>query len=309
MTHEEKVAQWIGRGAGKIGTEIGPGASPVPGLSPLPIYVDCFKAFGPAANVADYYGHACQLPFHDHSLDYVIASHVLEHVANPVAALAEWYRVVRPGGIIYFVVPNRLSAFDRPRELTTVEHMLDDHLAGATAHDPTHIDEFAFGVDWAQYRPDASLDDVPAQRAAFARGMHAAVERGEDINIHFHTFEPSNVRELLERLTVGTVPGSGRARTPPRAGTADVVLQAAGSGVPALLPRFNWELVDFADGFPAHSPNGVLAILRVHKGWRARADADAFRLRAKGDRRAVLRDDARPFAEWAAEKIGLGGIE
>src|SRR6185503_5259726 len=110
MTHEEKIAHWIG--AGKVGTEIGPGATPVPGLEPPPIYVDCFKEFGAAPNRADFYGHACALPFHDHSLDYVLASHVLEHVANPVAALAEWYRVVRPDGIIYLIVPNRLSTFD-----------------------------------------------------------------------------------------------------------------------------------------------------------------------------------------------------
>ena len=87
MTHEEKIAQWIG--PGKVGTEIGPGSAPVPGVDPAPIYVDCFKTFAAAPCRADYYGHACALPFHDHSLDYVLASHVLEHVANPVRALAE----------------------------------------------------------------------------------------------------------------------------------------------------------------------------------------------------------------------------
>ncbi len=276
MTHEQKISQWIG--AGKIGTEIGPGASPVPGLTPPPIYVDCFKAFGPDACRADFYGHACRLPFRDHSLDYVIASHVLEHVANPVAALEEWYRVVRPGGIIYLVVPNRRSSWDHTRELTTVEHLLEDYLRGTTAVDGTHIDEFVFGIDWSFYEPATTAEEVPARQALLARGMHEAVARGDDINIHFHTFEPSNLRECLETLT----------RWPTR--------------------RFHWEIVDFADGFPAESPNGVLAILRVTKGWRARADAEAFRLRAAGNPRAVLQEDAQPFAEWAAKTAGLGGV-
>ena len=292
MTHKEKIAQWIG--AGKWGTEIGAGSFPVPGLNPPPIYVDCFKEFGAAPTRADFYGDACNLPFHDHSLDYVIASHVLEHVANPVAALAEWYRVVRPGGVIYFVVPNRLAAFDRPRELTTVEHMLNDYVNGATAHEATHIDEFAFGVDWPQYRPDAPVENVQEQREEFARGMHEAAARGEDINIHFHTFEPSNVRELLETLSrwpdkewfrlAGKVP-PGRN-------------ESGGATWPPI--RFNWELVDFADGFPAKSPNGVLAILQVHKGWRARAEAEALRVRAGDDPKATLRKDAKPFAPWTA---------
>jgi hypothetical protein len=61
MTHEKKIAQWIG--SGKIGTEIGPGTSPVPGLDPAPIYVDCFKTFAATDCRADFYGHACACPF------------------------------------------------------------------------------------------------------------------------------------------------------------------------------------------------------------------------------------------------------
>jgi SAM-dependent methyltransferase len=277
MTHQEKVTRWIG--AGKIGTEIGAGDSPVPGLDPHAIYVDCFKSFGTMACHADYYGHATSLPFHDHSLDYVIASHVLEHVANPVAALAEWYRVVRPGGIIYLIVPNRRATWDRHRPLTTVEHMLEDFAAGTTAADATHIDDFVHDVEWSEWCPSISPDALPAKKIEVAQILHASVARGEGINLHFHTFEPANVRELLETLTTWPV------------------------------RRFQWEIVDFADGFPASNPNGVLAILRVHKGWRARGDADAFRLRTQGDPRAVLRDDAQPFAEWAAKTSGLGGVQ
>jgi SAM-dependent methyltransferase len=278
MTHAEKVAQWMG--AGKMGVEVGAGGKPVPGLEPPAIQVDCFKAFGADLCAADFYGHACALPFHDHALDYVIASHVLEHVANPVAALVEWYRVVRPGGIVYLIVPNRLATFDRSRELTPVEHLLADFEQGTTACDATHIDDFALGLDWALYQPGIAPEEIPARRVDFARGLHDAVARGEEINIH--TFEPANLRELLETL----------ARPPVR----------------PELPRLQWEIVDLIDGFPAASPNGVLAVLRVHKGWRARADAEAFRLRTGGDPRAVLRADAEPFAGWAERTTGLGGV-
>jgi SAM-dependent methyltransferase len=276
MTHEEKVAQWIE--PGRIGVEIGPGTSPVPGPDPRPYYVDCFKSFGAEPNLADYYGHAGALPFHDHSLDYVIASHVLEHVANPVAALAEWVRVVRPGGIIYLVVPDRRVTWDHTRALTPVAHFLDDYTRGTTACDPTHIDEFAGGVDWSQFNPATPADAIPAARASLARGMHEAVARGEEINIHFHTFEPANLRGLLTAL-------------------------------PAWPPlRLRWELVDFAEHFPATCPNGLLAVLRVTKGWLARAQADAFRRRTGADPRAALRPDAEPFATWAARTPGLGGV-
>ena len=40
-----------------------------------------------------------QLPFDNNSVDRVIATHVLEHVNNPVAVLEEWTRVLKPGGV------------------------------------------------------------------------------------------------------------------------------------------------------------------------------------------------------------------
>jgi SAM-dependent methyltransferase len=275
MTHEEKVARWIGRG--KIGTEIGAGTAPVPGLAPPPIYVDCFKEFGAAPNRADYYGHACALPFHDNSLDYVVASHVLEHVANPVAALAEWCRVLRPSGIIHVVVPDRRATWEHRRALTPVAHLLDDYVRGITAVDDTHIDDFVFQADWSIYRPSTPAKAVQEQMADLARGMHEAVARGEEINIHFHTFEPENFRELIETL-------------------------------PDWSPcPLRWEIVDFAARFPASNPNGVLAVLRVHKSWREHADLEARRVRTGGDPRAVLRDDAQSFDSWAAKTADPGG--
>jgi ubiquinone/menaquinone biosynthesis C-methylase UbiE len=40
----------------------------------------------------------------ERSVDFVIANLVLEHVPDPLAALGEWLRVLRPGGYAYVVV-------------------------------------------------------------------------------------------------------------------------------------------------------------------------------------------------------------
>lgn len=48
---------------------------------------------------------ATNLSFPDKSFDRLIATHVLEHLPQPHQVLREWYRVVKPGGVISLVLP------------------------------------------------------------------------------------------------------------------------------------------------------------------------------------------------------------
>jgi SAM-dependent methyltransferase len=50
-------------------------------------------------------GDALRLPFPDGAFDRVIASEVLEHIPDDVAAMAELERVLRPGGTMAVTVP------------------------------------------------------------------------------------------------------------------------------------------------------------------------------------------------------------
>jgi SAM-dependent methyltransferase len=54
-----------------------------------------------------------QLPFNDHDFDVVICNHVLEHVPEDRKAMAEVFRVLKPGGWAILQTP-----FDRSREAT-----------------------------------------------------------------------------------------------------------------------------------------------------------------------------------------------
>ena len=46
-----------------------------------------------------------QIPFDDGSLDAILCIEVLEHVANPFKAIEEMYRVLKPGGKVFFTTP------------------------------------------------------------------------------------------------------------------------------------------------------------------------------------------------------------
>ncbi len=75
------------------------------------------------------------------SYDFVLASHVLEHVANPLRALREWKRVLKPEGVLLVLVPDKLTTFDHRRPFTTIEHLEADFRANTQENDLTHVDE------------------------------------------------------------------------------------------------------------------------------------------------------------------------
>ncbi len=80
------------------------------------------------------WAEADDLPVPNESADFVLSSHVVEHLPDLVGALAEWHRVLRPGGVVYAVVPHRdaLPA-DRDLPITELSHFVLDYWAHATA--------------------------------------------------------------------------------------------------------------------------------------------------------------------------------
>jgi SAM-dependent methyltransferase len=77
---------------------------------------------------------AC-LPLADSSVDFILHSHVWEHLPNPLRALDEWARVVRGGGFIFAIVPKRdADPNDRPRPLTPLTDW-EEHYASKTTYE------------------------------------------------------------------------------------------------------------------------------------------------------------------------------
>ncbi len=65
------------------------------------------------------------LPFKDGALDYVLSSHVIEHFFDPVKALREWHRVVKPGGFVFIIAPHKDRTFDKHSDATPVGELMD----------------------------------------------------------------------------------------------------------------------------------------------------------------------------------------
>ena len=59
--------------------------------------------------IADVKADICQLPFDDNSFDIIFCNHVLEHITDDIKAMQELYRVLKPGGMGIFQIPQDLS--------------------------------------------------------------------------------------------------------------------------------------------------------------------------------------------------------
>ena len=59
--------------------------------------------------LADVKADICNLPFKDLEFDYIFCNHVLEHIPDDTKAMQELYRVLAPGGIGIFQIPQDLS--------------------------------------------------------------------------------------------------------------------------------------------------------------------------------------------------------
>jgi SAM-dependent methyltransferase len=125
----------------------------------------------------------------DGSYHVVLASHTLEHIANPLQALSEWRRVVGEDGHLVLVLPHLANTFDHKRPVTTLEHIEADFAAGTREDDATHVAEFIELCDLRRV-PD------PLTREAFE-------QRTRDLTanrtVHHHVFDTDLAVRLLDR--------------------------------------------------------------------------------------------------------------
>jgi SAM-dependent methyltransferase len=80
-------------------------------------------------------------PIKDRHYDCVLASHCLEHVANPLRALAEWKRVLKDDALLLLILPHKDATFDWRRSATPLAHMTEDYENAVDERDLTHLPE------------------------------------------------------------------------------------------------------------------------------------------------------------------------
>jgi SAM-dependent methyltransferase len=121
-----------------------------------------------------------RLAFKSEVYAFVLASEVLEHCANPLKAIAEWKRVLRPRGIMVLSLPHKAKTFDHRRPYTSFAHLEDDFGKDIGETDLTHLDEI---LDLH----DLSLDPAAGSWTEFRQ---RAQRNAQSRCLHHHVFSP-----------------------------------------------------------------------------------------------------------------------
>ena len=155
------------------------------------------------------------------SYDFALSSHVLEHVANPLLALSEWIRVIKPDGILVLVVPHKEGSFDHRRPVTTLQHLLEDFDKGTTEADTTHLGEIlelhdlsrdpeAGGIESFKQRAADNLQNRGLHHHVFDAELAVAVVHNSGLQIlAVEVVRPFNIFVIARKLSKGEKPDNG----------------------------------------------------------------------------------------------------
>jgi len=98
-----------------------------------------------------YVGEASNLEFiEDSSYDFILSSHCIEHLANPLQGLAEWIHFLKQNVLLILVIPHKDGTFDHRRPVTSLEHLIQDFDNQTDEGDMTHLEETLRLLDLAK---------------------------------------------------------------------------------------------------------------------------------------------------------------
>lgn len=124
--------------------------------------------------------------------DFLVASHCLEHCSNTLKTVKEWLRVVKKGGVLLIIVPDKRYTFDQNRPITTFKHLLDDLENEVDETDMAHLEEIL------------ELHDLNRDLAAGTKEqfINRSLANHENRCLHHHVFDFELLRKIYKHNQV-----------------------------------------------------------------------------------------------------------
>lgn len=110
--------------------------------------------------------------------DGVVASHIVEHVANPLQVLSSFHQVLTDRGSLVLILPDRDQTEDKRRPATSLRHLCEEFIRNVQHVDDDHIREY--WDSWLLSPDDHRPIEPHAVAALRARSVHAHCWNPED---------------------------------------------------------------------------------------------------------------------------------
>lgn len=131
--------------------------------------------------------------------DFVLSSEMIQHLANPIKALFEWKRVLKPSGLLLITIPDKTSTFDHKRQVTNLRHIVKDYEDKIGEDDLTHLPEILALHDLGRDYEAGSYDNFKTrcENNFRLRGMH---HHCFDLNLSIRLLEKASFKIINKTI-------------------------------------------------------------------------------------------------------------
>lgn len=139
------------------------------------------------------------------SYDWIIASHVIEHMPNMLRFLMDCQEVLKPGGVLSLAIPDQRFCLDYLRPVSTTGDILQAFLEKRTRHTAGQVfDAFAFAgtvngaLAWSQ-ASQGRLEFMHDHGLAAVQ-LQNYLRSDEYVDVHGWVFTPHSFRLVVQDL-------------------------------------------------------------------------------------------------------------
>lgn len=139
--------------------------------------------------------------------DYIIASHVIEHIPDTVAWFQELWEILEPGGIVSLIIPDKRFTFDINRRVSLPAEVIGAHIDGYKRFSTAMMYDFAsncmveVGTAEAWSNPDQYISAPRRWSAAKVMDKCRRNAAGKEyVDCHCYVYTPASFIEILRAL-------------------------------------------------------------------------------------------------------------
>ena len=118
--------------------------------------------------------------------DFCFASHSLEHIANPLKAVKEWLRVIKSGGYIILILPEKSVCFDHKRNYSNFKTLVAQYEKNVGEDDLSTLPEILKNHDLVLDPPAGDLGQFTKR----------SLENYNNRCLHHYVYNPDLLKEI-----------------------------------------------------------------------------------------------------------------